>query len=152
MQVRLQITRYVSVVETGLIIGRVKLQLFCCRCGTLIKNGCWQLNIAAAWIIYPWICLVGEVLSPLKILLWLCILAVPQVHAVSAARCPSELSGRPTKLDHSCRNRKPPFFLSFTHQQQYLRNRFSASYSASLCRFGISGFSAQENGTHEGEY
>lgn len=103
-------------------------------------------------MIYPWICLDGEVLSPLKILLWLCILAVPQVQAVTAARRPSELTGRPTKLDHPYRNRKKSPFLSFLHHHQYLHNQFSASYSVSLCSSGISSFSTQENGTHEGEY
>lgn len=79
-------------------------------------------DIAAVWIIYPWICLVREVLSPLKILLWLCILAVPQVQAVTAARCPSELTGRPTKLDHLYRNRKNLFEAFFTTTSIFITN------------------------------
>lgn len=90
------------------------------------KSGRPQLNMAAVWIIYPWICLAGEVLSPLKILLWLCLLAVPQVQAVTAARCPSELTGRPTKLDHPSRNGGKKPFLSFLLQQ--LRDQFFALF------------------------
>lgn len=48
----------------------------------------------------------GRFLSPLKILLQLSMLAVPQVQAVAAAHCPSELTGRRTKLDDPAKTKE----------------------------------------------
>lgn len=95
------------------------------------------------------VCWGGGGFIPLEILLWLWVLALPQVQAAAAARCPSELTGRPTKRIILPEGEKKPVFES---SLQGLRNQFSASSSASLCSFGISSFIAQENGTDEGEH
>lgn len=80
----------------------------CCCCQALIKKivdkNSWislllGLNIPG----FVWL---GRFLSLLKILLQLCMLAVPQVQAAAAAHCPSELTGFPTKLDDPQKNQE----------------------------------------------
>lgn len=67
----------------------------------------WLLTCAAAGIISPWICLAGELLSPLKILLWRCLLAAPQVQARQSSQ-----GAQPNRIIHPEAD-KPFFFFFF---------------------------------------
>lgn len=90
----------------------------------------------------------------LKILLWLCLLAVPQVQAATAALLPVRAHRAANQTGSSSHKWFFFFFFSFLHHRQCVCQPIFLTplIPASLRSFGIAGFGAQENGADEGEY
>lgn len=92
-------------------------------------------------------------LSPLKILLQLSVLAVPQLQSVAAAQCPSELSEQPEKLhdddwrychfnSHSMLKVEVSIF---TPEQSSAVRKLSLTMCFLSCRCWVSNSSTQED-------